>query len=145
MNLYMLDLSEVLGGDMPVYDKFFLVGILLGTVILICISLMSKNYYQTMGILYMFLGTMFFFYFIFNETINFMFFSVENYYSWGVNFRLFALSLLIVVGSLVLMVLGLVLLVRGGVWVARVSGVLLGFLLIILIGLQPSIVYIVFL
>lgn len=144
MNLYMLDLSEVPGGDMPGYDKFFLVGILLGTVILICISLMSKNYYQTMGILYMFLGTMFFFYFIFNEKINFMFFGVENYYPWWVNFRLFAVPLFIVVNSLVLMVLGLILLVRGGVWVARASGVLLGFLLIILIGLQPSYFYFFF-
>lgn len=144
MNLYMLDLSEVPGGDMAGYDKFFLVGILLGTVILICISLMSKNYYQTMGILYMFLGTMFFFYFIFNEKINFMFFGVENYYPWWVNFRLFAVPLFIVVNSLVLMVLGLILLVRGGVWVARASGVLLGFLLIILIGLQPSYFYFFF-
>ena len=137
----MIEPSQVPGGDMPGYIKFFLVGILLGTVILICISLMSKHYYQTMGMLYMFLGTMFFFYFIFNETINFMFFGVENYYPWGVNFRLFALPLFIVVNSLVLMVLGLVLLVRGGVWVARASGVLLGFLLIIFIELQPSYFY----
>jgi len=129
---------------MPGYNKFLLVGILLGTVILICISLTNKKYYQTMGILYMFLGTMFFFYFIFNETVRFMLFSFEYCYSWGLNFRLFALPLLIVVGSLVLMVLGLVLLVRGGVWVARVSGILLCFLSIILIGLQPSIAYLAF-
>ena len=141
----MIDLSEVPGGDMPGYDKFFLVGILLGTVILICISLTNKKYYQTMGILYMFLGTMFFFYFLFNENVRSMLFSVANYYSWWVNSRLFALPLFLGIGSLVLMVLGLVLVVRGGVWVARVSGVLLGFLLIILFGLQPSIGYLAFL
>jgi len=139
----MIEPLEVPGGDMPGYNKFLLVGILLSIVILICISIMSKNYYHTKGTLYMFLGTMFFFYFIFNETINFMLFSFEYYYSW-VNFLFFALTLLIVVGSLVLMVLGLVLVVRGGVWVARVSGVLLGFLSFILIELQPSIGYLAF-
>ena len=126
------------------FEKFLMVGILLGTVILICISIMSKNYYQTMGTLYMFLGTMFFFYFLFNERVRLMLFRIGYYYSWQVNFLCFGLSLFLVVGSLNLVVLGLVLLVQGSVWVARVSGVLLGFLFFILIELQPSIVYIFF-
>jgi len=121
-----------------------MVGILLGTAVLICISIMSKRYYQTIGTLYMFLGTLFFFYFLFNESVSSMLFRVEYYYPWWLIFLRFGSSLFLVVGSLNLVVLGLVLVVHGSVWAARVSGVLLGFLFIILIGLQPSIVYLVF-
>ena len=41
----------------------------------------------------------------------------------------FVIALVMVLGSLVLALFGLVLVVRGGVWVARVSGVLCFFLL----------------
>jgi len=128
------------------YEKFLMVGILLGTVILICISIMSKRYYQTIGTLYMFLGTMFFFYFIYQFVLkifsrSWIYIQLDITPVESIWFFPLCLGLL---GSLVLMVLGLVLVVRGGVWVARVSGVLLGFLSFILIGIQPSYFYLFF-
>ena len=137
--LICLNFQEPLEG----YEKFLMVGILLGTVIIICISIMSKRYYQTIGMLYMFLGTMFFFYFIYQSVLRI--FSRSWIYITPVESIWFFPLCLAVLGSLALMVLGLVLVVRGSVWVARVSGVLLGFLFFILIGIQPSIVYLVFL
>ena len=139
----MFEPSEAPGEDMPGYEKFLLVGILLSTVILICISIMSKNYYHTKGTLYMFLGAEFFFIFIYQSVLK-IFSHSWTFFTPMESIWFFPLGLA-VPGSLVLVVLGLVLVVRGGVWVARVSGVLLGFLLIILFGLQPSYVYIVFL
>ena len=129
------------------YERFLMVGILLGIVVLICISIMSKKYYQTIGTLYMFLGTMFFFYFIYQFVLkifsrSWIYIQLDITPVESIWFFPLCLGLL---GSLVLMVCGLVLVVRGGVWVARVSGVLLVFLSFILIGIQPSIVYIVFL
>ena len=138
--LICLNFQEPLEG----YEKFLMVGILLGTVIIICISIMSKRYYQTIGTLYMFLGFIFFFAFLLNEKVRSMFFSVKNYSLWWGNFLFFALPLFTVVGSLVLVVCGLVLVVRGGVWVARVSGVLFCFLSISWFGLQPSLVFLAF-
>ena len=137
--LICLNFQEPLEG----YEKFLLVGILLGTVIIICISIMSKRYYQTIGMLYMFLGTMFFFYFISQSVLRI--FSRSWIYITPVGSIWFFALCLAVLGSLALMVLGLVLVVRSSMWVARVSGVLLGFLFFILIGIQPSIVYLVFL
>lgn len=135
--LICLNLQEPLEG----YDKFLLVGIILGTVILICISIMSKSYYQTIGTLYMFLGTMFFFYFIYQWVLKIV--SRSWYYFTPMESIWFFPLFLALLGSLVLMVCGLVLVVRGGVWVARVSGVLLGFLFIILSGLQPSFIFLI--
>ena len=138
--LICLNLQKPLEG----YDKFLLVGIFMGTVILICICIMDKSYYQTIGTLYMFLGFIFFFAFLFNEKVLSVFFSVKNYYPWWANFLFFALPLFTVVGSLVLVVCGLVLVVRGGVWFARISGVLFCFLSISWFGLQPSFVFLAF-
>jgi len=47
-----------------------------------------------------------------------------------------------VVGSLVLAFFGVILVVRGGVWVARVSGVLFVFLLLMFVGSMPAIAYV---
>ena len=99
---------------------------------------MDENEYRIIGIIYAILGVELFFFLIFNESVLRGLFDVGIYFSWCS----FLLSSFSVVGSLVLAFFGVILVVRGGVWVARVSGVLFVFLLLMFVGSIPAIAYV---
>ena len=99
---------------------------------------MGENEYRIIGIIYVILGVELFFFFIFNESVLRGLFDIGIYFSWYG----FLLSLFSVVGSLFLALFGVILVIRGGVWVARVSGVLFVFLLLMFVGFMPSIAYV---
>ncbi len=87
----------------------------------------DKNEYRLLGAVYLILGLWFGLYFLLNRVVSVMLFSGLIWGPMGGYFGfilLFVLVLSMVVGSFVLSLFGVVLLVRGGVWVARVSGVL---------------------
>jgi hypothetical protein len=99
----------------------------------------NENEYRTFGVLYVTLGIFFSVYFLLNEGIRFALFDsriLGNLGTIGGFFLIFVIALVIVVGSLVLALFGLVLIVRGGVWVARLSGVLCAFLFICYFGVM---------
>jgi len=100
---------------------------------------MDENEYRIIGIIYAILGVELFFFFLFNESVLRGEFDVGIYFfSWS-SFLLFSFS---VVGSLVLAFFGVILVVLGGVWVARVSGVLFVFLLLMFVGSIPAYAYV---
>jgi len=105
---------------------------------------MDENEYRIMGIIYAILGVELFFFFIINESVLGMLFDTWIWVSpgtfWGY-FLIFIIALVMVVGSLVLALFGVILVVRGGVWVARVSGVLFVFLFIMLVDLVTPVVF----
>jgi hypothetical protein len=91
------------------------------------------------GAAYVILGIWFSVYFLLNEGIRFFLFDsrfLGHMGTIGGLFLIFVIVLVMVIGSLVLALFGLVLIVHGGVWVARVSGVLCFFLVICYLGVM---------
>ena len=91
------------------------------------------------GWVYVIFGILFCIYFLLNMGYRFMLFDRWLIVSpWGYLgfFEFFLIFVVMVGGSLVLVVFGFVLVFRGGVSVARLSGVLCGFLIICFLGVM---------
>jgi len=93
------------------------------------------------GVLYVIFGIFFSVYFLLNTGIRRTLFNTWILVPPGafwVFLLIFIIVLVMVVGSFVLVAFGFVLVFRGGVWVARLSGVLCVFLLICYLGVMIS-------
>ena len=91
-----------------------------------------ESKYRTVGVVYVFLGVWFCVFFLWHPMIQLFVFVPFGHYIWRyIGFMLlFVVCLAMVVGSFVLVLFGFVLVFRGGLWFARFSGVLYGFLVV---------------
>jgi len=80
--------------------------------------------YRNLGVVYVIIGILSLAYFLSNELFRHWLFGVHNYVMFFGYFLMFIVPSFMLVSSFCLALFGLVLGVRGGVWIARISGVL---------------------